>query len=1023
MSRSDSPEQGLLREDVLASLAELNQSAAQTYLLDLLERTNSTQADVAGALALAAGAAAEHTPQNAICWLQLARTLNSEKSDPVATAQIAHAQARLHLQEGELAAAENALLQAQEIWRGLGDTVSVARTCLGLTQILALQGKYAAAQLAVEETIVILEVAVSSAPVVTPLLVTALRNQGNLAGYTHHHPEALAAYDRALQIIGGARGLHDGEIPLQLTHEAACIDVSRAVDLMALARFEEAEQALRGAIHYFERAGHKHYNSYAHSNLASLYARTGQYTQALAAYEQAIQTLYGADVQLEAMSVEELQATDVMLLDRAQVFLALNLQQEALHALLFAERLFLHAQRPFELAQTLYTRGLLQIQEQAWDAAAVTLQQAEAGFAALQMLYWQNRTRLARVGLLHQQGDLDAASALLASLLNDEPTALASQWYGWDLGTATELFLQQLQLSLHVGNLRAARQAAATVDALFRLHFADVPSPSVITNDLSDIVVQEERVASFGVPHLRFAYLYALGRIERAAGDLSAARHYFQQAVTLLESQRASLPLEEIRIAFLGGKGAVYTDWLLTLLDEPNAEVESMHKAFAVVERARSRALLELLLATLDEQTLDANGGELSAQAHITDVTPEDGDLATQQTLLRRHLHWLYNQLLGQDGVRRLQTEQLQELRELEFRLERLRSKNRLSVAATPVDVHALQSVLQTDEHVLAYYIADEEILLFAVTTTEIRLFRHLCSVADVQKAQRDLLFQMGRLRTGETYLHALDERAQRLLRHALHRLYQLLLQPAAQFLQEQRLKIIPYGLLHQLPFHAFWTGEEYLIECFDCCYVPSASVAVHQAGRIQPAVPLQTWSGLAVTDQGIPETATEVTTVARFFPQPQLYLGAAASRAGLVAAAQEADILHISTHGLMRHDNPLFSSLKLADGWIDVREIYRLPLRARLVVLSACRSGFSQIEQGDEVMGLVRGFLAAGANTLLVSQWDVDDAYAPHFMVQFYRRLVHDGLDPAAALRSAQRHAITAGHHPYWWAPFFVIG
>ena len=386
------------------------------------------------------------------------------------------------------------------------------------------------------------------------------------------------------------------------------------------------------------------------------------------------------------------------------------------------------------------------------------------------------------------------------------------------------------------------------------------------------------------------------------------------------------------------------------------------------------------------------------------------------------HLHWLYNQLLGQDGTRRLDTEQLEMIRRLEFRLEHFEASQTLSLAATPVNVQELQAVLQPEDHVLAYYIAGDEVLLFSVTETTIRLFRRLCSLAELRKAQRDLQFQMGRLRSGQINLQMLDNRAQRLLQKALHRLYQLLVAPVASILNTQRLRIIPHGLLHQLPFHAFWMGDSYLVECFDCSYMPSASISVHQATRRPTVASRQQWAGVAVTEQGIPETANEVNMVARFFEHPRLYLGDNATGNGLSQAATEADILHISTHGLMRHDNPLFSALKLADGWINVREIYQLDLQAHLVVLSACRSGFSRIDHGDEIIGLARGFLGAGAHTLLVSQWDVDDAYAPDFMVNFYQRLIEDDLEPASALRAAQCHAIDKGHHPFWWAPFFLI-
>ena len=113
--------------------------------------------------------------------------------------------------------------------------------------------------------------------------------------------------------------------------------------------------------------------------------------------------------------------------------------------------------------------------------------------------------------------------------------------------------------------------------------------------------------------------------------------------------------------------------------------------------------------------------------------------------------------------------------------------------------------------------------------------------------------------------------------------------------------------------------------------------------------------AGLAITDPSIPHARREVQTAATHFAQSQLFLDADAGRAGLRQAAAQADVLHIATHGLFRPDNPFFSALKLADGWLDVREIYRLPLSAGLVVLSACESGAGQVRGGDEVIGLAR--------------------------------------------------------------------
>ena len=162
----------------------------------------------------------------------------------------------------------------------------------------------------------------------------------------------------------------------------------------------------------------------------------------------------------------------------------------------------------------------------------------------------------------------------------------------------------------------------------------------------------------------------------------------------------------------------------------------------------------------------------------------------------------------------------------------------------------------------------------------------------------------------------------------------------------------------------------------------------------------------------------------AAHFPQAQLFLAADADLAGLKRAAAVGDVLHLATHGLFRPDNPFFSALKLADSWVDVRQLYQLPLRAHLVVLSACESGAVQIQGNDEPIGLARGFLGAGARQLVVSLWNVHDASAAQLMDRFYANLTTAPTpDPPAALHDAQRAAAQAGLHPYYWAPYVLIG
>jgi CHAT domain-containing protein len=123
--------------------------------------------------------------------------------------------------------------------------------------------------------------------------------------------------------------------------------------------------------------------------------------------------------------------------------------------------------------------------------------------------------------------------------------------------------------------------------------------------------------------------------------------------------------------------------------------------------------------------------------------------------------------------------------------------------------------------------------------------------------------------------------------------------------------------------------------------------------------------------------------------------------------------------------DNPLFSGLALADGWLTTLDIFSLRLQASLVTLSACETGRSLVGGGDELLGLMRATLAAGAASLLASLWAVEDSSTATLMQGFYSRLAQ-GERKGEALRQAQRDFIEAGTsyaHPYFWAPFFLVG
>jgi CHAT domain-containing protein len=133
--------------------------------------------------------------------------------------------------------------------------------------------------------------------------------------------------------------------------------------------------------------------------------------------------------------------------------------------------------------------------------------------------------------------------------------------------------------------------------------------------------------------------------------------------------------------------------------------------------------------------------------------------------------------------------------------------------------------------------------------------------------------------------------------------------------------------------------------------------------------------------------------------------------------------VVHVAAHGEARLDNPAFAHLKLADGQLSMVDVFNLELHGALVTLSACETGRSAVMGGDELVGLSRGFLYAGAATLVQSLWRVEDGSTAELMGRFYAALC-TGRPKGEALREAQLALLAADSaHPYSWAPFQLIG
>jgi len=278
-------------------------------------------------------------------------------------------------------------------------------------------------------------------------------------------------------------------------------------------------------------------------------------------------------------------------------------------------------------------------------------------------------------------------------------------------------------------------------------------------------------------------------------------------------------------------------------------------------------------------------------------------------------------------------------------------------------------------------------------------------------------------------------ERSQRLVAGAQRELKDLseqLLAPLAAHLGDvQRLIVSPQGALNRVPFHALWDGEEYLIEHFEMSTVPSASLLAHFRAETQTCSDVLRALFIAVADEQAPMIEQEADYLQQRdgrFEMTQL-VGNKATRAAVVANLSSAGLIHLASHARFVAANPVASGVRLADGWLTVREISELQLKARLVVLSGCETGLTRVQSGEELSGLLRSLLTAGAKSAMASLWRVHDASGAALLRRFYEHWLQEGADvtqlrsPAHALGCAMRDQLREQPHPALWAPFTLVG
>jgi CHAT domain-containing protein len=707
-------------------------------------------------------------------------------------------------------------------------------------------------------------------------------------------------------------------------------------------------------------------------NIAYVYYLRGEYTRSLEMYRAAREHCH---------ALGDTYRGGLCDLDQSEMYLELNLSEEAAHLARRALIAFRQLGLGYESAKALTNLAIAASHHGNSALALVLFRNARELFEIEQNRAWMAIIDLYQALVIY--GDKRLAEAQLLC-------ERALEFFSNSPLSAKAALSQLLLARIHLDAGRKAEAKAVCLKVLHRLEPAETPA-------------------------LIYQAYFVLGTIEEALGDRKSATEAYHKAHEQLENLRSHLKAEEMKIAFLKDKLEVYES-LVHMCVTGGGSVHDRESAFVYIEQAKSRSLADLIAF---------RAADLPASTH------SQQELVDRIGRLREELNW-YNRSIQlherqtpnrrdprldtlDRGAREREQSLVEAMADLRVQDQELANLQ----AAGSVDVEAVRSVLPDGAMLLQYYRVRDVFHACLLSRGGLDIVP-LGPAPDVRRGLQLLRFQLSKFRFGADYVRTFQSQLLDATRSHLQDFYDQLIRPIESRLHAGHLIVAPHDFLHYLPFHALLDGDVPLDARYSISYTPSASVfyLCHTRTRESGDGALV----LGVPDPAAPHIVREVDAVASVFPGAEVYVGEAASYEVLRQRGSRARFVHIATHGSFRRDNPMFSSIHLGDSELSLFDLYQLRLPAELVTLSGCGTGLNVVVGGDELIGLKRGLLYAGANGVLLTLWDVHDQSTAAFMQLFYGRLRTDA-NKARAVQYAMHELRREYPHPFYWAPFVLIG
>ncbi len=536
------------------------------------------------------------------------------------------------------------------------------------------------------------------------------------------------------------------------------------------------------------------------------------------------------------------------------------------------------------------------------------------------------------------------------------------------------------------------------------------------------------------------AYL-EFARVYEQQKKYDKAIENYKASIETTEKIRSRIVLEELKAKFLGTDKRIEAYHclinLLVTLYHDEGKNEYASEAFDYLERAKARAFLDSLeLSRVDisedidaelvnrEKELEKNITSVWSKLTSSELTPEN------RNNLREELKNYENE---SDSLKR-------EIRKVSPAYANLKYPEIITLDETQ------KNLLDTKTAIFAYSVGQEESYAFVITKNDLKIF-HLPRRENIQNQVKD-------------YLRTISDKDNQ--NFALgHELFDHLVLPGLGK-NIKNIIFVPDDALHFLPFEALTTNNEsksWLIKDYQIAYAPSISslreiIERKKSNKRKPRLDLLAFgdpsfelleageNGGDIFQEIFPSgsfdlyrlefSGIEIDRISSLFKKKNIFRRKEASEDQLKNHnLEEYKIIHFATHSIIHEKIPDRSSIVFTldedpaeDGFFRMGEIYNTKLSADLVTLSSCQTGLGEFIHGEGIEGINRAFFYAGASSVLMSLWAVNDQASCQLMERFYVHL-RSSESIKNALRKAKLELIESDalSHPYYWAGFIASG